>query len=162
NQQPTVVSDVLLTTTLEPGVGFVDATLVPDRNGQELAWSLGALDPFGRTSVQVTVAFTGAIPLQLDNGAKAFVTLDAIECSDTAHPAMLRAGPIDPMLLAPTPEANWEDPFIQAKAAELNQDPDEIFRFLAQEVGYESYIGSLRGARGTLWNGAGNSLDVAS
>ncbi len=29
-------------------------------------------------------------------------------------------------------------------------------------IGYNSYTGSLRGARGTLWSSAGNALDVAS
>src|SRR5262249_21554840 len=34
--------------------------------------------------------------------------------------------------------------------------------FLHSNVGYNSYLGSVRGARGTLWSSAGNALDVAS
>ncbi len=58
-----------------------------------------------------------------------------------------------------TPDANSLDPFVVAKAAELNHDPAEIFQFMREQVAFESYTGSLRGARGTLWSGAGNSLD---
>src|SRR5262249_52601992 len=41
-------------------------------------------------------------------------------------------------------------------------DPQQIFNFLHTSVGYNSYLGSVRGARGTLWSSAGNALDVAS
>src|SRR5206468_9447181 len=61
-----------------------------------------------------------------------------------------------------TPDANATDPFIQEKAAELDYDLQRTFDYLNTQVGYESYIGSLRGARGTLWSSAGNALDEAS
>lgn len=48
------------------------------------------------------------------------------------------------------------------KAAALNHDPYEIFKFVRDEIKYEVYVGSLRGARGTLWSMAGNALDQAS
>src|SRR5262249_51474561 len=38
----------------------------------------------------------------------------------------------------------------------------QIFAFLDNDIGYNSYLGSLRGARGALWSSAGNALDVAS
>ncbi len=41
-------------------------------------------------------------------------------------------------------------------------DPTQIFNFLHTQIGYNSYLGSVRGARGTLWSNAGNALDVAS
>lgn len=50
-------------------------------------------------------------------------------------------------------------PTIATKAAELGYDTDRIFRFVADEVRYEAYAGALRGARGTLWGLAGNSID---
>lgn len=65
-------------------------------------------------------------------------------------------------LLASTPDANTSDPFIIAKAAELGHDAQRLFAFVRDEIGYESYKGSLRGARGTLWSKAGNALDKAS
>jgi hypothetical protein len=68
---------------------------------------------------------------------------------------------IDPNL-ASTPEADLTDPFIVNKANELNHDPVQIFAFMRDEIGYEAYQGSLRGARGTLWSKAGNALDQAS
>ena len=64
--------------------------------------------------------------------------------------------------LSPTPDANSADPYIIQKAQELGNDPNQIFAFVRDEIGYESYKGSLRGARGTIWSKAGNSLDKAS
>ena len=54
------------------------------------------------------------------------------------------------------------DPFIINEAAVLNHDPQQIFNFLRDQIGYEAYNGSLRGARGTLWGLAGNALDRSS
>ncbi len=44
----------------------------------------------------------------------------------------------------------------------LDYNAQNIFNFLQNDIGYNSYTGSLRGARGTLWSNAGNALDVAS
>ena len=73
-----------------------------------------------------------------------------------------RRAVVDPSLLASTPDANTTDPFIQEEAAKLDYDPQQIFDFLHTQIGYNSYTGSVRGARGTLWSSAGNALDVAS
>lgn len=162
NQQPVDVSGVLLTTTLQPGVTYERATRPAQQQGPVLAWDLGTLPPLGWASVDVTVSFAGPIPLTLDDGARAFGTLDARAVMDDAPPAQLRAAPIDATWLAATPEIDLHDPFILAQAAQLDYDPSAIARYVTQEVGYEAYAGSLRGARGTLWSGAGNGLDQAS
>ena len=64
-----------------------------------------------------------------------------------------------------TPGATVSDPVtphgptIASKAAELGYDTERIFRFVADDVRYEAYAGALRGANGTLWSLAGNSVD---
>ncbi|MEW5800650.1 MAG: transglutaminase family protein [bacterium] len=68
----------------------------------------------------------------------------------------------EPEWLASTVDANYEDRYIQEKLAEIGPGVDAVFAFVRDEIGYESYTGSLRGARGTLWSKAGNSLDQAS
>ena len=93
----------------------------------------------------------------------AFGTLDARMVTDDAPAATLRPGTIsaDNCLRrrrTPTPPTRSS----RTKAAELDYDPQRIFAYLSKEVGYESYVGSLRGARGTLWSSAGNALDEAS
>lgn len=72
------------------------------------------------------------------------------------------ADPNDPAYLRPTPDANSADSHIIQKAADLNHDPAQIFAFVRDQMGNDVYKGSLRGARGTLWSKAGNSLDKAS
>jgi uncharacterized membrane protein/transglutaminase-like putative cysteine protease len=162
NEQADDVTGVLLATTIQPGVSFASASALPDRNGQDLAWSLGTLHGFDRLSVTLTVTLPASIPLQIDGGAHAFGTLNAGMVSAGTPAATLVNRTIPADRLASTPDANTTDPFVQEEAAKLRYDPQAIFGFLNSDIGYESYIGSLRGARGTLWSAAGNSLDEAS
>jgi uncharacterized repeat protein (TIGR01451 family) len=162
NEQADPVSGVLLTDTLQPGVTFQSASQLPDQSGQQLAWSLGTIQGFDRASVTLTVSLATPVSLQLDSGAHAFGTLDAgaVTADTPAATLTTRTIPVDQ--LASTPDANTTDPFVQEQAAKLRYDPQTIFNYLNTQVGYNSYTGSLRGARGTLWSSAGNALDVAS
>ena len=54
------------------------------------------------------------------------------------------------------------DPYIAAQASALGNNPGQIFAFVRDQIGFEAYYGSVRGARGTLWAQAGNTLDKAS
>lgn len=162
NEQSKPVTGVLLTDTLEPGVTLANASQSPDQSGQDLAWSLGTINGFDRASITLTVSLPDPIPLQLDAGAQAFATLDAGMVANSTPAAVLRPGSVDASLLASTPDANITDPFIQEEAAALSYNAQNIFNFLHNNIGYNSYLGSVRGARGTLWSSAGNALDVAS
>src|SRR5262249_37158991 len=137
NQQANPLSGVILTDTLQPGVMFQSASQLPDRNGQQLAWSLGTIQGYDRASVTLTVSLANPLPLQLDSGAHAFATLNAGMVSNASAAAKLRQGSIDASLLASTPDANTTDPYVQEQAAKLNYDPQQIFDYLKTEVGYE-------------------------
>ena len=50
---------------------------------------------------------------------------------------------------------------LDALIEELDYDDGEIVRFVTEEIHFEPYQGLLRGARGTLMSGSGNSLDQA-
>ena len=162
NLQPCRVEDIQLSTSLATDVTLQDASESPNQDGQALTWELGTLEPYGSVTVDLQVARGQSDPLQLDTGLAATGSIDQAVVTDDLTPSLLRTDPIDPRLLAATVDANSDDRFIQTKAAELNQDADEIFRFVRDEIGFESYVGSLRGSRGTLWSGAGNALDQAS
>lgn len=69
---------------------------------------------------------------------------------------------VAPELLLSTLAADITDPVIVAQAVALGHDLQRIFAFVRDSIGYEAYLGSLRGARGTLWSQAGNALDQAS
>ncbi len=162
NEQADALTGVLLTDTLQTGVTVSSASSQPDQSGQQLAWSLGPIAGFDRASITLTVSLPSSIPLTLDTGAAAFATLDAAPVTNTTPAVTLRTDSPAADLLASTPDANTTDPFIQEEAAKLSYDPQQIFNFLHTQITYNSYSGSVRGARGTLWSDAGNSLDVAS
>ncbi len=163
NEEIDPETGLLLTTTLGPGVTVASASPQPDFSGNHLAWSLGTITGFGRASVTLTVDLAGPSTTQLDTGAHVFATVDAGAVSNSTPAATLRMGNVsDPSLLASTPDANTTDPYIQEEAAKLSYDPQQIFNYLHTQVSYNSYTGSVRGARGTLWSSAGNALDVAS
>src|SRR5215204_6209738 len=71
------------------------------------------------------------------------------------------------MGLIATPEAaspqgfDRVGPTVADQAADLRYDLNAIFRFVADEVNYDPYAGALRGAHGTYWGLAGNSVDQA-
>ena len=162
NEQSDPETGVLLTDKLAAGVTMASSSQTPDQSGQDLAWSLGTIAGFDRASVTVTLHLPTPTPLQLDTGAQAYATLDAGAVTAATTPATLNPSALDPTLLASTPDANITDPFIQEEAAALDYNAQNIFIFLHSEIGYNAYVGSVRGARGTLWSAAGNSLDVAS
>jgi uncharacterized repeat protein (TIGR01451 family) len=125
NQADHPISGVLLTDTFENGVTFASASQLPDQNGQQLAWSLGTIQPYDRASVTLTVDLTTPTPTQLDTGASAYGTLDAGMVTWSTAPATLRTTAIAANLLASTPDANTTDPYVQEVAAQLNYDPNK-------------------------------------
>jgi len=66
----------------------------------------------------------------------------------------------------PIPEIDFDpdDPndLIMAKAEELGYNPVQIFEYVRNELVYEPYFGSLKGAKRTLEEEAGNDMDLAS
>jgi transglutaminase-like putative cysteine protease len=71
--------------------------------------------------------------------------------------------PVDPTPedLAPTLDAQQRDDII-AKAAELNNDPIKIYEWVRNNIDFEPYYGSKKGASETLAQMAGNDMDTAS
>ena len=163
NEQAGDETGVLLTDTLAPGVSLVGADVSPDQQGQNLAFSLGTISGYDRKSVTLTLSLPDPIPSPIDAGAHVYATLDAGAVSNSTPTVKLGAGSVDPGLLGYDPAStdifafstDVYDPFVQEEAAKLGYDPNQIFDFLHTKIGYNSYAGSLRGARGTLWSARG-------
>ncbi len=63
--------------------------------------------------------------------------------------------------LAETPEVQFTDT-IKAKAQELGYNPVKIYNWIRNNIDYQPYYGSFKGAAQTLAEGAGNDFDQAS
>ncbi|NCC33027.1 MAG: transglutaminase family protein, partial [Chloroflexia bacterium] len=156
---PNTAHSVLLTTALPTGVQFVRAVPAPERSGSALAWALADLPPQATLSVTLTVRAAGSAG-PLTDEAQAWAMLHGRPVQASSAPVGLVADDLAPWLQR-TPDADHLDPFIVAQAAALGHDSTRIVAFV-NGLGFEPYLGSLRGARGTLWSAAGNSLDRTS
>ena len=63
--------------------------------------------------------------------------------------------------LVETPEIQFT-PEIRAKAQELGYKPVKIYEWIKNNIDYQPYYGSFKGAQQTLLEGAGNDFDQAS
>ena len=64
--------------------------------------------------------------------------------------------------LADTAEAPKAHPDIVALAKQLDYNPVRIFEWVNQNIKFEPYYGSMKGAVGTLWSKSGGATDQAS
>ncbi|MEQ1661858.1 MAG: DUF6531 domain-containing protein [Thiobacillus sp.] len=71
-------------------------------------------------------------------------------------------GAVDSADLAATPDAQTGDAEIQALAEKLAYSPAKILAWVHDNIKYEPYWGSLKGAKGALVSGAGNATDQSS
>jgi hypothetical protein len=145
-----------------PQTGFVAANRPADQSGSSLAFNLGDVPPLGAASLVITLTLPASAAdfVDLDSGAAAYGSWRGIGVSAVTGPIRLAPNGFAQWLVC-TPDANCADDYVSRKAAELGHDPLAIFEFV-RGLGYESYSGSLRGARGTLWSEAGNGIDQAS
>ena len=112
-------------------------------------WIAGASSPFPRSHRAVVILLAAALLVVSGPGA----------AQGTARPGTRgQGGGLTSAGSSPT--RPWTDP-IGDVAFSLEYDVDRIFRFVADDIRYEPYPGVLRGARGTLVAGAGNSVDKA-
>jgi hypothetical protein len=167
-KDPNAIHNVLLVDS--PASGAVFASSVPrfdHKNGQH-TWNLGDIPPLGAITVTLVVTAPTTVSgiTALDTGAKAWGTLqnrsiNAQACPATLVPDTLGGQPMSDYLKA-TIDADGRDEYVSKLAGQLCPNPiNKAFEY-ARTLGYEAYKGSLRGARGTQWSGAGNSLDKSS
>lgn len=149
--------EVSVRDVLAPGAELVASEPPAVAVGDALVWHLGELLPGESRRVRLTLR--GG----LDQGAVATAVVGATE--RVVHAAPAAEAPADPELraaLRPTPDADAADPEVLALVARHQGDLAALRAFVRSQVRYEVYLGSLRGARGTLWSRGGNALDQAS
>ena len=163
NADPNVIHDAHLVIQLtHPQVDLLDASHPADRDGDVFAFNLGDLAPLGTATVVLTLTTPSSVAAftPLDSGASVYGNWQGRTMRTTATPLQLAPDGFVQWLVC-TPDANCENPDVIRQAAVLEHDPDAIFEYV-RSLGYESYSGSLRGARGTIWSEAGNGFDQAS
>jgi hypothetical protein len=158
-----VVYNVLLVNDLLPAnATFISADPMPDQDGNSLAWNLGDIEPLDSITATLTVQIPDSVPdfIELDTGATAWGISEGRAVSASTAPASLAPDGFGDWLIW-TVDADYYDEYMVQQAAELGNDWQQMFAYV-RSLDYESYKGSLRGTRGTLWSEAGNSMDQAS
>ncbi len=156
------VRNVVLVDTLTSDAALLQGSPQPDQAASELLFNLGDVPPMSSitATLRLTVPASVADFTALDVGASAYGSLQGRQVTAAAAPALLAPDSFADYLRW-TPDADIYDTEMLRQAAQVGGDPVALFAYV-RSLGYESYPGSLRGTRGTLWSAAGNSLDQAS
>ncbi len=155
--------DVNLSLTLLPAATYLDSSFPPSQTGGTFSWDLPVIPPGTAQTLTVTIGLPANSPgfTELDQGALVTATAWDTPLAVAARPAVLAPDSIDPAYLQATAAADLSDGDALWQAAAFTQDPLSAFYFV-RDMGFEPYEGALRGTRGTLWSGAGNSIDQSS
>ncbi|MEZ4767855.1 MAG: transglutaminase family protein [Caldilineales bacterium] len=160
---PNTLRDVILSDELtHPSSDLLDATPAADQNGDRLVVNLGDVPPQGTAQAVLRLSAPGALAdfTDLDTGLRAFGNWQGRPVAGDAVPISLAPNGFAQFLVC-TVDANCTDRYVLRQTAALAGDPIALFEYV-RGLGYETYVGSLRGARGTLWSEAGNGVDQAS
>jgi large repetitive protein len=130
----------------------------PGRNDLHSITTAGNLTGLTGPAVRARSPLTASAPPLVAQAASASNSLTERTSRYSATTSRRRR--LDVVTLSPAADPN--DPYIVAQANALGNDPNAIFQFVRDQIGFEVYHGSLRGARGALWTKAGNALDRAS
>jgi uncharacterized membrane protein len=155
--------DVSLSLTPLPGATYLDSSFAPSQAAGTFDWDLPIIPPGAAQLLTVTVSLPASSPgfTYLDEGVLVTATAWDTPLAVTARPAVLAPDSIEPAYLLPTAAADLSDGDMLWQSAAFTQDPLAAFYFV-RDMGFEPYEGALRGTRGTLWSGAGNSIDQSS
>jgi transglutaminase-like putative cysteine protease len=153
--------NVLIVDDFDENITVWNSTPAASVDGNHYVWNLGKIPSNG--TVNITINLQATMPIdadavQLDAGAVLFATKDG-EPVYNDFTRMVEYSTILEDYLRSTVDADFNDPEIQGLQAIVGGDVDLIFEFVRDEIDYDSYTGSLRGARGTYWSYAGNSYD---
>lgn len=159
---PNTIHDVLLVDDLTAYAAYVASDPRADYKDGTYTWNLGDIPPMKSLTAMLVLEVPASVSgiVNLDTGATAWGTLarrmvHAGACPATLAPASLA------QYLRSTVDADLDDGYVSRRAGQLCPDPVGMFEYV-RTLGYEAYTGSLRGARGTEWSQAGNSLDQAN
>lgn len=162
NEGVDAIAEPVLAIRLQAGVTLVASDPPATVRGADVLIPLATVPGSGEASATVDLTVGGSVTA-VDAGATVAGNLRTRAVRATAPQVRLRPTlGTAASLVAAIPEADPGDATVQRAVARLGCDPASHFAFLRDGVGYEVYRGSLRGARGTLWSGAGNALDRAS
>ena len=161
-QDANTLRGILVSDVLTPGVTLLGASHPVNVSGPALQISLGDLAPLSSLTVTLRLAVPGTSPdfMSLDDGAIVYATLQGRMATASPGPIVFAPDALGPFLVW-TPDADTRDAWMLRALGGLGGSPTAMFEAV-RGFGYESYLGSLRGTRGTLWSKAGNALDKSS
>jgi uncharacterized membrane protein len=164
NNRPDPLQSLVLTTVLDPSVQVLASSeaVAAGEGSHRLSWVIEDLGPYQNKEITLDLVLSDTSIINVDLGATVHADYKARKTSTSSYPAFLIQDDIAAEYLSCTIDADCNDPVVVNKAAELGNDPQAIFGFVRDQIAYEVYEGSLRGARGTLWSKAGNSVDQTS
>ena len=158
---PNTAHAVLLADEFINAAALSVASVAPETTAGRLAWNLGDIAPLHSKQVVVTMSVPAtANSTAFDSGITAWATWRGQQISAAAAPISLQPNNFAAFLRR-TPEANTKDEVMLGQLSAVGSSANQIFAYV-QTLGYETYPGSLRGTRGTLWSKAGNALDKSS